>query len=59
MNEYVTHGQLVEIIELFDHLSMMNAIITIIVYDLFRSGVRMLSDYLNKEKDNEHITRRI
>ncbi|CAK6716177.1 MULTISPECIES: hypothetical protein [Vibrio] len=49
MNEYVTHGQLLEIIELFDHLSMLNAIIVIIVYDLFRSGVRMLSDYLNKE----------
>ncbi|WP_253649682.1 hypothetical protein [Vibrio sp. Y29_XK_CS5] len=49
MNEYVTHGQLLEIIELFDHLSMLNAIIVIIVYDLFRSGVRMLADYLNKE----------
>ncbi|HGY9580831.1 TPA: hypothetical protein ACOJPN_004518 [Vibrio harveyi] len=48
MNEYVTHGQLLEIIELFDHLSMLNAILVIIVYDLFRSGVRMLSDYLNK-----------
>ena len=49
MNEYVTHRQLLEIIELFDHISMLNAIIVIIVYDLFRSGVRMLSDYLNKE----------
>ncbi|MHA2759936.1 hypothetical protein [Vibrio harveyi] len=49
MNEYVTHGQLLEVIELFDHLSMLNAIIVIIVYDLFRSGVRMLADYLNKE----------
>lgn len=48
MNEYVTHGQLLEIIELFDHLSMLNAILVIIVYDLFRSGVRMLADYLNK-----------
>ncbi|TON18239.1 hypothetical protein CGH61_20290, partial [Vibrio parahaemolyticus] len=26
MNEYVTHGQLVEIIELFDHLSIVNAV---------------------------------
>ena len=51
MNEYVTHGQLIDIIDLFDHLSVMNAIITIIVYDLFRSGVRMLSDHLNKEKE--------
>ena len=51
MNEYVTHGQLVEIIELFDHLSMLNAILVIIVYDLFRSGIRMLCDYLNKETE--------
>ncbi|MBT0186789.1 hypothetical protein [Vibrio campbellii] len=53
MNEYVTHGQLVEIIVLFDHLSMMNAIITIIVYDLFRSGLGKLCDYLKEKKNNE------
>ena len=51
MNEYVTHEQLVEIIELFDHLSMLNTILVIIVYDLFRSGLRMLCDYLNKETE--------
>ncbi|MFN1535266.1 hypothetical protein [Vibrio jasicida] len=51
MNEYVTHEQLVEIVELFDHLSMLNTILVINVYDLFRSGVRMLSDYLNKETE--------
>ena len=36
MNEYVTHGQLVEIIELFDHLSIVNAVIVVLVYDLSR-----------------------
>ncbi|TOR38290.1 hypothetical protein CGG76_16720 [Vibrio parahaemolyticus] len=38
MNEYVTHGQLVEIIELFDHLSIVNAVIVVIVYDLASCG---------------------
>ena len=32
MDEYVTHGQLVEIIELFYHLSIVNAVVALIVY---------------------------
>lgn len=47
MNEYVTHGQLVEIIELFDHLSIVNAVIVVIVYDLARYLLGKLVDYLN------------
>ncbi|HCH3500097.1 hypothetical protein HJ096_15625 [Vibrio parahaemolyticus] len=47
MNEYVTHGQLVEIIELFDHLSIVNAVIVVIVYDLVRYLLGKLVDYFN------------
>ncbi|EHP3973523.1 hypothetical protein KO763_003355 [Vibrio parahaemolyticus] len=47
MNEYVTHGQLVEIIELFDHLSIVNAVIVVIVYDLARYLLGNLVDYFN------------
>ncbi|HHB9287849.1 TPA: hypothetical protein ACOLYG_004053 [Vibrio parahaemolyticus] len=47
MNEYVTHGQLVEIIELFDHLSIVNAVIVVIVYDLARYLLGKLVYYFN------------
>ncbi|ENP8301877.1 hypothetical protein ACEI00_001814 [Vibrio alginolyticus] len=47
MNEYVTHGQLVEIIELFDHLSIVNAVIVVLVYDLVRYLLGKLVDYFN------------
>ncbi|HAS6685564.1 TPA: hypothetical protein I7272_24000 [Vibrio parahaemolyticus] len=43
MNEYVTHGQLVEIIELFD----VNAVIVVLVYDLARYLLGKLVDYFN------------
>ncbi|ENV6001990.1 hypothetical protein ACFKAG_001872 [Vibrio parahaemolyticus] len=46
MNEYVTHGQLV-IIELFDHLSIVNAVIVVLVYDLARYLLGKLVDYFN------------
>ncbi|HHF3102482.1 TPA: hypothetical protein ACPJ1Y_002018 [Vibrio alginolyticus] len=47
MNEFVTHGQLVEIIELFDHLSIVNAVIVVLVYDLSRYLLGKLVDYFN------------
>ncbi|HHF2904843.1 TPA: hypothetical protein ACPJZ5_002641 [Vibrio diabolicus] len=47
MNEYVTHGQLVEIIELFDHLSIVNAVIVVLAYDLERYLLSKLVDYFN------------
>ncbi|HHX8286060.1 TPA: hypothetical protein ACVOYT_004224 [Vibrio diabolicus] len=47
MNEYVTHGQLVEIIELFDHLSIVNAVIVVLVYDLARYLLGKLVDHFN------------
>ncbi|ELN6935674.1 hypothetical protein RZY63_000906 [Vibrio alginolyticus] len=47
MNEFVTHGQLVEIIELFDHLSIVNAVIVVLVYDLARYLLGKLVDYFN------------
>lgn len=36
MDEYVTHGQLVEVIELLSHMSFLDAFIAVMVYDLLR-----------------------
>lgn len=39
MDEYVTHGQLVEVIELLSHMSFLDALLAVMVYDLLRHGL--------------------
>ncbi len=50
MNEYVTHAEFVEAIELLTHISLLDAFIVVMVYDLLRSGISCLLDYLEKRE---------
>ncbi|WP_173400267.1 hypothetical protein [Vibrio jasicida] len=50
MNEYVTHAELVEAIELLTHISLLDAFIAVMVYDLLRYGISCLVDYLDRRE---------
>lgn len=49
MNEYVTHAELIQVIEVLDALSIANMVIAIILYDVARSLLSRLVDCLNEK----------
>lgn len=48
MNEYVTHAELIQVVEVLDALSFASAFIAIILYDTARYLLSKLVDYLNE-----------
>lgn len=55
MNEYVTHKELVDVADLLIQISLLDAIVVVIIYDLIRFSISWISDYLNERKLHEKL----
>jgi hypothetical protein len=58
MNEYVTHKELIDALDLLIQISLLDAIIVVIIYDLIRFSISWISDYLNERNITKETARR-